>query len=108
MCARSLTARFEYSTLMPAEAGEGCLDLLVGRSFLGQPFVDRGQFLRRRVVFGAGEFCLDFERNLRQLLLPVLRPGRDPFQYRLNLILGHAAFYPIAPQRASTLDVAFG
>jgi hypothetical protein len=35
-----------------------------------------------------------FERNLCQLLLPVFQPGRDSFQYCLNLILGHES-YPI-------------
>ena len=42
---------------------------------VGESFVDRCQFVRRCLVFGTGEYCLDFERNLCQLLLSVLRPG---------------------------------
>jgi hypothetical protein len=34
------------------------------------------------------KFCLDFERKLYQLLLPVFRPSRDAFQYCLNFVLG--------------------
>ena len=43
---------------------EGRLGLLLPRSFPGEPFIDGCQFIRRRVVFGTGEFCLDFERKL--------------------------------------------
>ncbi len=88
-------ARFEYSILMPAEKGKGRLDLLLARGFPGKPLVDRCQFVRRRVVFGAGEFCLDFEGDLGQFPLPVRRPGRNSFQYCPNLIFGHDVSYPI-------------
>src|SRR5215469_16354782 len=36
-----------------------------------------------------GEGCLDFDGDRCQLLLPVLRPGRDAFPYCLNFVLGH-------------------
>ena len=45
------------------EAGECRLDLLLAVSFAGKPFVDRGQFIRCRLVGGAGEFCLDFSAS---------------------------------------------
>ena len=60
---------------MPSEQGEGRVDFFLARSVGAQPFIDCGQFIARRLVFGAGEFRLDFQRNFRQLLWSVLRPG---------------------------------
>src|SRR5262249_54763477 len=73
----------------PPEQGEGRFDLLPARGFLSKPFVDCGQFILCRFVFGASKFCLDFERKLCQLLLPVFRPGRDAFQYCPHFVFGH-------------------
>jgi hypothetical protein len=78
----------------PPEQGEGRLDFLFTGGFPGKTFVNCCQFVRCRAVSGAGKFCLDFERNLCQLLLPVLRPSRDAFQYCLNRSLV-MVFYPI-------------
>jgi hypothetical protein len=88
--------------------GEGRLNLLLTGSFAGKPFVDRRQFLQCRLIAVAGEFCFYFKRKLGQLLLPVVRPGRDPIQYRLNLISRHSSFYSIGTQRAPRVGVAFG
>jgi hypothetical protein len=73
--------RWLASNIRPScltEQGESRLHFLIARGFPAEPFIDRRQFVWRRVVVGAGEFGLDFQRNLCQLLLPVLRPGSDP------------------------------
>ena len=49
---------------------------LITRVVAAQPFIDCGQIIGRRLVFAAREFRLNFQRNFRQLLLAVLRPGR--------------------------------
>ena len=51
---------------------------------------------------GAGEFCVYFKCKLGRLLLPVLRPGRNPIQYGLNLVLGHDVLTD-SGRRASTM-----
>ena len=75
-----------------SQQSESRLDFLLARSFSGQPFVDRGQFVRRRFIVGADEFGFDFERDLPQFLLPVRRPGLDAFQYGPNFVLGQTPF----------------
>jgi hypothetical protein len=101
--------RFEFenrigaprSSLSMPEGGECRLDLLLAGSFAGKPFVDRPQFIGCHLVGGAGEFCFYFKRKLSQLLLPVLRPGRNLFQYSLNLTVMLVLSDP--GRRASTM-----
>jgi hypothetical protein len=61
MYRRSAVARFEYSTLMPPGTGEARPDFFLASGFPSEPFVNRCQFLRRRLVLGAGKFSLYLE-----------------------------------------------
>ena len=45
-----------------SKQSEGRFDFLIARGFLGKPLVDRRQLVGCRLVFGAGDFRLDFER----------------------------------------------
>src|SRR5215468_6633604 len=102
-------ARFEYSTLMLSQTGRSRFDFVPAHGGPRESFVNCRQFLWRRVVFGTGELCLDFERELCQLPLPVFRPGGNALQYCLNLVLGHDVLSdpgrPVS-ENASAVDAA--
>jgi hypothetical protein len=67
------------------ERGESGFDFVIARRFARKPLVNGRQFVGGCIVPVVSEFGFYLERELRELLLPLLGPSRHSINNCLNL-----------------------